>query len=58
MFPSSGRDVGEVNCRKLRGSGRGPAPVILRGRNGGRRPVNHTREGKRSEIRHRTERTV
>lgn len=46
MFPSLGRqsgkekkleveeeDVGEVNCRKLRGLDRGPVPVIPRGRN-------------------------
>lgn len=55
VFPSSGRDVGEVNCRKLRGSVRGPAPAILWGRNWGscvcmcrsekgRRPVNHPGE--------------
>lgn len=58
MFPSSGRDVGEVNCRKLRGSGRGPAPVILWGRNGGKETSKSHTGGKKSEIRHRTERTV
>lgn len=50
VFPSSGRekgrrrrrrgeavevDLGEVNCRKLRGSVRGPGSVILWGRNWG-----------------------
>lgn len=42
MFPSLGRNVGErgsvgeVNCRELRGSARGPARVILWGRYCGR----------------------
>lgn len=51
--------VGEVNCRKLRGSVRGPAPAILWGRERGsrscvcrsekgRRPVNQLRAEERN----------
>lgn len=78
VFPSSGREggeeekrarresVGEVNCRKLRGSVRGPAPVSLWGRDWGswelcrsekgRRPVNQF--GEREEMWHRAKTLV